>query len=198
MISKNELVKCSAANFTQFGSKSYTLDDLASSLGISKKTIYKYFRSKEDLVVESVTFLIDDFKKDVDGIIESEEHDAITSIILIYNKVFEHLQHFKPSFIFGLKKYYPSANTIFDGFRVSFVNDTLYGLLDTAKKQGTVKSEVNIQLFCDLYFKRFEEVAFRNNNLIEQYTNEELLNHFVIYSLRGITSKDYSNSYFNE
>jgi len=195
MIDKCELIKTAIDSFTKFGSKRYTLDELATSVGISKKTIYKYFRSKEHLVVESVAFLIDDFKKEVHAILETED-DAITQIIKIYEKAFGRLKHFKPSFIFGLKKYYPKANDIFENFRNEIVNDTIYNLLLKAKQEGIVKTEVNLQLFCGLYFKRFEEVAYRNSNLVEEYTNEELLNHFVVYSLRGISVSGYKNTYF--
>ena len=45
MIDKCELMKTAIDSFTKFGSKRYTLDELASSIGISKKTIYKHFRS---------------------------------------------------------------------------------------------------------------------------------------------------------
>lgn len=50
MITKVQLLKCSIAQFTQYGSRHVTLDALASSLGISKKTIYIFFDNKEDLV----------------------------------------------------------------------------------------------------------------------------------------------------
>lgn len=196
MTNKCDLIKCSIANFTKFGSKRYTLDELANTMGISKKTIYKYFRSKEHLVIESVAFLIDEFRKDLNNIVQTHTEDPITCIILIYKKGFENLKHFKPSFIFGLKKYYPKANEIFDDFRDEIVNKVIYGLLEDGKIKGIVKPEVNTELFCSLYFKRFEEVAFRDNNLIEKFNNEELLNHFVVYNLKGITVNDYNNAYF--
>ncbi|MFD0990323.1 TetR/AcrR family transcriptional regulator [Mariniflexile jejuense] len=195
MSSKQDVLKCSVTNFTKFGSKRFTMDELASELGISKKTIYKYFKSKEDLVVESVIFLIEDFKDDIKTIVTSQ-NEPIISIILIYKKGFEHLKHFKPSFIFGLKKYYPKANTIFDDFRDSFTKTTIYNLLYDAKKLGIIKPEINLNLFCELYFKRFEEIAFKNNNLFETYNNKELLNHLIIYNLRGITVSNYKNHYF--
>jgi len=195
MISKAEIIKCSVANFTQFGSKHYSLDELASSLGISKKTIYNYFESKEALVVESVAFLIEDYLNDIKEVVHSDTYDPLTSIILIYKKAFEHLEHFKPSFIFGLKKYYPKANALFDDLRSEIVNKVVFGLLEDAKQQRIIKQEVNLQLFCDLYFKRFEEITFRRNNLVEQYTQAELLRHFIVYSLKGITVPGYSNSY---
>lgn len=195
MTNKQEVLKCSVTNFTKFGSKRFTMDELANELGISKKTIYKYFKSKEDLVVESVAFLIEGFKDDIKAIVASQ-NEPITSIILIYKKGFEYLKHFKPSFIFGLKKYYPKANAIFDEFRDNFTNKTIYNLLDEAKEIGIIKTKVNLNLFCELYFKRFEEIAFKNNNLFETYNNKELLNHLIIYNLRGITVSNYKNHYF--
>lgn len=196
MISKASLIKCSATNFTKFGSKRYTLDELAASLGISKKTIYKYFKSKEELVVESVSYLIDSYKKDIKDTVESDELDPITCIILIYKKAFEHLKHYKPSFIFGLKKYYPKANQLFDTFRNEIVNHTVFNLLENAQQNGIINPNVNLSLFCELYFSRFEDIAFKNDTLIEKFSNEELLNHFIIFNLKGIAVDGYENSYF--
>ncbi|MEO6358138.1 MAG: TetR/AcrR family transcriptional regulator, partial [Ferruginibacter sp.] len=36
--------------FMQFGLRSVSMDDIANSLGISKKTIYLYFADKDELV----------------------------------------------------------------------------------------------------------------------------------------------------
>lgn len=197
MISKEELIEYSVANFTQFGSKRYTMDELASSLGISKKTIYKCFGSKETLVIECIHYLIEAYKSDIKNSVESDDYDAITSIIILYKKAFEHIQYYKPSFIFGLQKYYPKANSVFDDFRNEFVNEIIFGLLKKAQQEGILLPKVNVQLCCDLYFKRFEEMAFKNSNLLDKYPHEELLLHFIIFNLRGITIPEYQNRYFS-
>jgi len=195
MISKEELLECSVANFTAFGSKRFTMDELAQNLGISKKTIYKYYSSKEDLVVASVELLVENFNANVNTIIQNHQ-DPMVCIIEIYKTGFEHLKHFKPSFVFGLKKYYPKANKVFDGFRNTIVNTTIYGLLEKAQQTGIIIKTVDLDLFCELYFHRFEEIAFKNNKLFDIYSNDELLNHFVIYNLKGISAQNYSNDYF--
>jgi AcrR family transcriptional regulator len=41
--------------FMQYGLKSVSMDDIASRLGMSKKTIYQYFADKEGLVKEVVS-----------------------------------------------------------------------------------------------------------------------------------------------
>lgn len=184
-------MECSVANFTKFGSKRFTMDELAQTLGISKKTIYKYYSSKEDLVIASIKYLIDDYNHVIEDIL-NQCPDPLFCIIQIYDKAFDRLVHFKPSFIFGLKKYYPSANKLFDGFRETFVKERVYGLLRQAQEQGFLVEGVNLNLFCDLYFNRIEEIAFLHNNLFETYSQQELLDHVIIYSLRGITKPSYS------
>lgn len=187
MTTKQEVLECSVSNFTKFGSKRFTMDELASELGISKKTIYKFFDSKEDLVIQCVELLIRNYKEELNDI----GGDPITAIILIYQKAFQHVSHFKPSFIFGLKKYYPKANLIFDDFRDYLLNVVIFPYLVIAQTEGIIRPEVNLKLFCDLYFVRFEEIALKNNNFFDNYSNEELLDHFVVYNLRGITVEGY-------
>ncbi|MBR9757568.1 MAG: TetR/AcrR family transcriptional regulator [Algicola sp.] len=190
MTSKRDVLECSVSNFTKFGSKRFTMDELASELGISKKTIYKYFDSKEALVVASVQYLIDDYNQTLEAMLRGQD-DPIARIIIMYEKAFERLKYFKPSFIFGLRKYYPAANKVFDDFRDDFVRVRVYNLLKEAQESGILMAGVNLNLFCDLYFKRFEEIAFTNNNLFDIYPSNTLLNHTIIYSLRGITKPSY-------
>ncbi|WP_418512537.1 TetR/AcrR family transcriptional regulator [Corallibacter sp.] len=195
MIGKEQIITFAAEKFTQFGSKRFTMDELAALLGISKKTIYKYFSSKEDLVTASIHHLIHEYKYALEHLIK-EEQDPIVSVILMYQKAFEHLKYFKPAFIFGLRKYYPCSNKVFDDFRDDFVKNRVYNLLKIAQEKELLVHGINLELFCDIYLKRFEEIALKKNNLFEIYSNKDLLNHFIVYSLRGITKPNYSNSYF--
>lgn len=195
MISKQELLEQSVEKFVKFGSRSFTMDELASELGISKKTIYHHFNSKDQLIFESVKLLVANYSNYASDI-QKHEQDPIVCVVLLYKTALIHLKNFKPSFIFGLQKYYPDAYLLFNKFRHEFVSKTVYDLLNTAKQKGMIKDNVNLKLFCDLYFKRFEEIALKNTNLIDKYSQKEILNHFVVYSLRGISSSDYTNKYY--
>ncbi|WP_100610320.1 TetR/AcrR family transcriptional regulator [Confluentibacter lentus] len=195
MISKSELLECSITNFTKFGSKSFTLDELASEMGMSKKTIYNYFKNKEDLVSESVGFLIEKIKYDMDSAL-LQETDPIVKIIEIYRIGFGYFKCFKPSFIFGLKKYYPKASEVFEMFRNNVVFDNVYNLLVEAQHNGFIRKDVDLNLVCELYFLRIDNIAYKINNLFEKYTNEALLQHLIIHNLKGISSANYTNAYF--
>jgi len=116
MITKAQLLQCAITKFTRFGSKHVTLDDLATELGISKKTIYSFFKNKEDLVKSSLESLLNEYKTDINKIVNSNGKDPVLCVILIYRRGFEYLKYFKPSFIFVIYKYYPKACLLFDSF----------------------------------------------------------------------------------
>lgn len=196
MITKAELLKCSITKFTQCGSKHVTLDDIAGSLGISKKTIYTFFDNKEDLVAASVENLLNEYKEDINGIVNSNGKNPILCVILIYQRGFEYLKYFKPSFLFGLEKYYPKASTVFNNFVEELSNNIVYNLLKQAQEAGNIKEDVNLELIVSIYFLRIDKLIFKKNNLFETYPEEVLFKHLVVYNLKGIITSNYSNSYF--
>ena len=55
---RDKILEKSNELFLNLGFKSVTMDEIASSLGVSKKTIYKYFTNKTELV-DTVTFVGD-------------------------------------------------------------------------------------------------------------------------------------------
>ena len=194
---KYQIIIHAIQKFTKFGSKSFTLDELASGLGISKKTIYKYFNTKEELVRESVQYLLEKFLTEISDLNTSSD-DSIETIILIYKKGFEYLKHFKPSFLFGLKKYYPNAFKEFYSFRNYLVTKLIFDLLNASKNNGDIRKDVNIKLVCDILFLRIDDVLFSETSLFNKYSESEILNHLIINSLRGITSKNYTNKFYIE
>ena len=196
MITKAELLKHAITKFTQCGSKHVILDELASALGISKKTIYSFFKNKEDLVTASLDSLLKEFREDIDGIVNSNGKNPILCVILIYQRGFEYLKYFKPYFLFGLEKYYPKASTVFNNFVEELSNNIVYNLLKQAQEAGNIKEDVNLELIVSIYFLRIDKLIFKKNNLFETYPEEELFNHLVVYNLKGIITSNYSNSYF--
>lgn len=197
MITKEELLKYSTAKFTQYGSKHVTLDELANELGISKKTIYTFFDNKEDLVTSSLESLINEYKEDINRLINSNANDPILSVILIYQRGFEYLKYFKPSFLFGLEKYYPKANTIFEAFSAELANSIIYDLLKQAQDFGHIRQDVDLELVVKIYFYRIDQLIFKSTNLFDSYAENSLFKHLVVYNLKGIITNNYTNTYFD-
>ncbi|KUG04957.1 transcriptional regulator, tetr family [hydrocarbon metagenome] len=54
---RERIVQSAGQEILKYGFRKFTIDDLASNLGISKKTIYKYFNSKNEIICS----VLDDF-----------------------------------------------------------------------------------------------------------------------------------------
>ncbi|WP_244183272.1 TetR/AcrR family transcriptional regulator [Polaribacter sejongensis] len=67
---ENRIINKSAEMFLKHGFKSVTMDDIALEMGISKKTIYKYFKNKKELIKIVITQLIEKISYGIDFIFE--------------------------------------------------------------------------------------------------------------------------------
>lgn len=193
MDSKSDILAYALKNFTKFGSKRFSMDELAHSLGISKKTLYKHFDSKEELVTESLHFLLGKIQNDVDTyMVENpNEKEPLSTIIYIYKLGLMTLQEINPSFLFGLSKYYPKAFKLYSDFKNGIVWTTVCPLLQKAQNLGQVRKGVNVELVCLLFLSRMEDTVYSKANLFDEYSIQELLEHVIINNLRGILTLEY-------
>ena len=51
---KDRIIETASEAFTTHGIKSITMDDIAASLGISKRTLYEVFQDKESLLTQCI------------------------------------------------------------------------------------------------------------------------------------------------
>lgn len=60
---KQQIIEKATEYFLLYGFKSFTMDDLAKKMGMSKKTLYEYYASKNDLVDACVEYALVDFEQ---------------------------------------------------------------------------------------------------------------------------------------
>lgn len=191
MINKNDFLKLSISKFTRFGSKRFSMDDLAAELGISKKTIYEHFSNKEELISESLLYFLENVKTEVRKAEEREKENPLQCVIEYYKIGLNEMRAFNPSFLYGLKKYYPLAYQGFEDFRKEIVYGRIHSLLKKAQEMKQIREDINLELTCELYFLRMDEIVYSKTNLFENYDNKELLEHLIVNNLRGILTPQY-------
>ena len=69
---KEDIVKRALNDFMQYGFKTFTMDDLANKMGMSKKTLYEYFPSKNDLVEATLDYALEISCKNADTFVQGE------------------------------------------------------------------------------------------------------------------------------
>ncbi|BDW92232.1 TetR/AcrR family transcriptional regulator [Allomuricauda sp. XS_ASV26] len=193
MSDKIEILAHAIENFTRFGSKRFSMDELASELGISKKTLYKHFSSKEKLVSESLAYFLNDIRTDIEKYISENpnKEEPLTTIIYIYKKGLMVYQNLNPSFLRGLNKYYPEAYQKYIELKKEIVWNMVHPLLQKAQILEQIRPNVNLELVCTLFLSRMEDIVYSKENLFNEFSIKELLDHIIINNLRGILTLNY-------
>ena len=103
-----ELRERCAGLFARLGIKSLNMDDLAKHLACSKKTLYKHFRDKRDLVSQALTSHLDGLEKRMDEVMSSQGN-AIDVALQEMEEKRSMLSAMNPTVLFDLKKHYPKV-----------------------------------------------------------------------------------------
>ena len=113
---QEKILKTSLGMFFRYGIKHVTMDDIAKELGMSKKTIYQFYKEKDDLVNQlcEVEMVI---QEKVFRDIQLSAKDPIHEIMLISTKMREMMQNINPLFFLDLQKFYPVAFKRFQQFK---------------------------------------------------------------------------------
>ncbi len=117
--------------FMQFGLKSVSMDDIANSLGISKKTIYQFYQDKDALVDDVIASVIAHNQTCCETDQQNADN-AVHEIFLAMDFIMEIFRSMNPSLLFDMQKYYPVAFAKFSKHK----NDYLYGMVKQNLQRG--------------------------------------------------------------
>lgn len=112
METREKILAKASEMLLSLGIRNVTMDLLSESLGMSKRTIYEHFRNKEELVIESIHFIIVENNKELLEIIESSEN-VVEAIYLITLRQEQYRREFPKVFVEDIKKYFPLVQASF-------------------------------------------------------------------------------------
>jgi AcrR family transcriptional regulator len=135
--------------FFSIGIRNTTMDDLAKELGISKKTLYKEFDNKADLVRFCVAYELKKNEKTFQERADNTEN-AIEELVLSAVDIHADLQQFHPSIIQDLMKFYPESWNLIEHHRDIFAKNNIENNLKKGIKQGVYRKDINIEIVAAL------------------------------------------------
>jgi len=184
---RHKILETSNELFLNLGFKSVTMDEIASKMGVSKKTIYKYFENKTDLVAAVTDYMFDTVSCGIDGIC-ALQMNPIEEIFSIKRLVMKHLKDEKSSPQYQLQKYYPKiyaslTQKQFHVMQVCVLNNLKQGI-----EKGLYRAHIDLEFISRIYFNGM--VGIKNKDLfpLTDYSMNTLMNHYLEYHLRGIAT----------
>ncbi|HEY4798186.1 MAG TPA: TetR/AcrR family transcriptional regulator [Bacteroidia bacterium] len=162
MVTKEHILKTAEELFFRYGVKSVTMDDIASHLGMSKKTIYTCFNDKDELLHEFARTFINRNAGAFESVCKVATN-AIDEIFCVMKHLRSMIQQMNPKLFFELQKYYPKAWEELKNFREQHIAAMIQKNLEKGIKQELYRPDLNIAVLAKL---RLEEVDMALNNHI--------------------------------
>lgn len=193
----NEILMRSFEVFLKCGFKSVTMDDVAKSLRMSKKTLYQYVKDKNDLV-----YKVMEFGRDMDQtaieMIRSSGYNAIDESYEISKFVLSKVKNMHPSLFFDLEKYYPEAWGIMEQHKEGYICDCVLRNLKKGISEGLYRNNLNAEFVATMHMHIMDMLFHMHSEHPEiKLGFDEMYVEMFRYHIRGIAS-DKGREYLKE
>ncbi len=168
--------------YRRYGIKSVTMDEIASQLGVSKKTIYQSFNDKNELVDAVIVEMLDDNKLCCQNS-RMKAQNAIQEVYFGMEGLQDMLDNMNPSILFDIERGHPGTFKKFTEYKYNFLFDLMKKNIERGKKEGLYRPEINAELISKIRLETimlpFNEELFPKNQYSLVYIQRELLEYFL-------------------
>ena len=160
---REDILQVAIKRMQQVGIRSVSIDDICHELGMSKKTFYVYFASKDDLVQAILHKHEQKVAHDLDNALSKR---SITQVIVEWAKIAKtaNKKDLKtPPMIYDLEKYYPQLSSSHKKVMRQTAEKILVRFLEKGVSEGIFRAEIDVgvvaMMFLDMQYRLLDLMA---------------------------------------
>ncbi|MBS1645876.1 MAG: TetR/AcrR family transcriptional regulator [Bacteroidetes bacterium] len=183
---KDNILEAALRLFFKYGIKSITMDDIAKEMSISKKTIYRFFTEKDDIV----NALMDiELARNKEAIIQfsKQAKDPIHELILVSQHMQKRYAEINPIFFHDLHKIYGVATEKFMAFKKECVLAHIKKNIETGIKQGLYRAELDVNFVAQYRLLQIDFLTTRDIHF-ENIQLNKASHHIMELFMHGIST----------
>jgi len=176
--------------FRKLGFKNVTMDDVARSAGVSKKTLYEHFEDKNNLVLACIKHMLDENQCHTDRVFREAKHaiEQITRILIIMQKM---LSELNPACYFDLQRHYPEAYQYMQKHKETYLFQCISDNLRQGISEGLYREDIDIEIMTRFRMESamlvFQYDLYPNGSQDLVRINHQIFAHFIygLTTLKG-------------
>lgn len=187
METRERIIVESSNLFKRYGIRSITMDQIAENLGISKRTIYEIFSTKDDLLNACITYGMDEKKKTSQEILKNSAN-ILEAFLLHIKKNIEAMNSISPLFMLDAMKFHSKVFKNKMKEREVSAYNHIVDFIKAGKAEGYFRPQINEDIVSKLIIEQFKIIG--NDNLFppDKYSKSEIFENIAVNFLRGIAS----------
>ncbi len=186
-----QIIKTAGEMFFRLGIRSVSIDDICRELGMSKKTFYVYFESKDELIEQLLQANLDYMAGKMEELLKVNDFRQLVNVFLKRQEAEKNDVRRVPQLVYDLKKYYPRQFSDFQIKCFETQKEYISRYLELGVSQGLVRANLNIELTAVLFAKIHSD-AIRDFEVIEAHNHNmhQLAHTAMDVFVRGVLSEE--------
>jgi len=192
------VIEHSLDQLMQQGVRNFTVEKICSDLRISKKTIYKYFPSREKFIEALLLFKFDQLFSAVDDI-EENPAEPLQYIVRVLQEILNQVGMNAPQFIMDVKMYYSRVWSEIESFRETVIGRFKQCVI-RGRDLGLVRKDLDIDFALDMLLKIVQYVFQPETFMHSSYSIGTMIMKFADIFMNGImdTGQNFDTSFLGK
>jgi len=147
---RQRIVDAARTHFFSHGFRSVTMDDLAEELGISKKTLYRHFPGKIDLLEAVLADKFAGVEARLEEVTRAHPHNFAATLHELLAWTQRELDEIKPPFVRDMRQKAPQVFKIIERRRAALIERFFGRLFTEGQQTGMVRKDVPTKLIIEI------------------------------------------------
>lgn len=148
---KQRIMLETRALFFRYGFSKVTMDEAAEALGMSKKTLYRHFPSKEDLLEEITTAHMEECDSSLKAICQRQDIPPLEKLKLVMTYITNIFSQMSDSLMHDLRRHAPEIWKRVEDHRQKHIESDFGSLIKEGRQKGMFRKDVDERLFIMIY-----------------------------------------------
>ena len=180
---KDRILNHAQELFMRNGIKSVSMDDIAADMAMSKKTLYKWFENKDQIVQASMSRHLVGTQCDCTAMIQSAT-SAIDELFRMMEWVKQEFSNVHPSIFYDLQKFHAGTWQLWQAHKNEFILTQIIQNLRRGIAEGLFRADLDVAVIARLRLAQIE-MQFDSNiypprQFGHELVSQVLLEHFML------------------
>ncbi|MGM9705939.1 MAG: TetR/AcrR family transcriptional regulator [Prevotella sp.] len=179
------ILKTATSEFMRKGIKAVKMDDIATMLSISKRTLYEIFSNKEELLLESVKLCEKEFSDHMAEFEKNPDNNVIDIVIEFYITQIQWLSNINFLYFSDIRKY-KKMREYLDTREEERKKSKLW-FFHRGVKEGLFRSDIDYDILSRIGNAAMEHIM--RSQMYEEYDMKLIFNNIIFLFVRGICTE---------
>ncbi|HEY0946489.1 MAG TPA: TetR/AcrR family transcriptional regulator [Opitutaceae bacterium] len=148
---RDRIMLAARAHFFAYGYSSFTMADLAAELGMSKKTLYVHFTSKDEIVRAVIDAFAAEARANAEALLADPQRSFAEKLRAFVHGMVERLGQLRPFVIRDLQRFAPDLHRHIHEIRSRNVPYIFGRFIAAGQQSGAVREDVNAPVAIEFF-----------------------------------------------